>query len=72
MDMGDVYQALQAGTIDAVENPVVSLANRSFQEVAKYVVRDGHILATSMWICGESFYNTLTDEQKQILSECAD
>jgi tripartite ATP-independent transporter DctP family solute receptor len=72
MDMGDVYQALQAGTIDAVENPVVSLANRSFQEVAKYVVRDGHILATSMWICGESFYNTLTAEQQQILSECAD
>ena len=72
MDMGDVYQALQAGTIDAVENPVVSLANRSFQEVAKYVVRDGHILATSMWVCGESFYQSLTPEQKQLLSECAD
>lgn len=72
MDMGDVYQALQAGTIDAVENPVVSLANRSFQEVAKYVVRDGHILATSMWICGESFYQSLTPEQQQILTECAD
>lgn len=72
MDMGDVYQALQAGTIDAVENPVVSLANRSFQEVAKYVVRDGHILATSMWVCGESFYASLTEEQQQILCECAD
>lgn len=72
MDMGDVYQALQAGTIDAVENPVVSLANRSFQEVAKYVVRDGHVLATSMWVCGESFYQSLTPEQQQILSECAD
>ena len=72
MDMGDVYQALQAGTIDAVENPVVSLANRSFHEVAKYVVRDGHILATSMWVCGDSFYQSLTPEQQQILSECAD
>ncbi|MCD8369713.1 MAG: C4-dicarboxylate TRAP transporter substrate-binding protein [Clostridiales bacterium] len=72
MDMGDVYQALQAGTIDAVENPVVSLANRSFQEVAKNVVRTGHILAVSMWICGESFYETLTPEQQQILCECAD
>ena len=65
-------KALQAGTIDAVENPVVSLANRSFQEVAKYVVRDGHILATSMWVCGESFYQSLTPEQQQLLSECAD
>lgn len=72
MDMGDVYQALQAGTIDAVENPVVSLANRSFQEVAKYVVRTGHILAVSMWVCGESFFESLTEEQQQILTECAD
>lgn len=71
MDMGDVYQALQAGTIDGVENPITSLANRSFQEVAKYLVKDEHILATSMWICGESFYSTLTDEQKTILSETA-
>ena len=71
MDMGDVYQALQAGTIDAVENPITSLANRSFQEVAKYLVKDEHILATSMWICGEDFYSTLTDEQKQILTESA-
>lgn len=71
MDMGDVYQALQAKTIDAVENPITSLANRSFQEVAKYLVEDEHILATSMWICGEGFYSTLTEEQQQILAECA-
>lgn len=72
MDMGDVYQALHAGTIDAVENPISSLANRSFQEVAKYLVKDEHILAVSMWICGESFYSTLTADQQKILSECAD
>lgn len=72
MDMGDVYQALQAGTIDAVENPITSLANRSFQEVAKYLVEDEHILATSMWICGESFFSSLTPEQQTILMETAD
>ncbi|MDD3368199.1 MAG: C4-dicarboxylate TRAP transporter substrate-binding protein [Lachnospiraceae bacterium] len=72
MDMGDVYQALQAKTIDGVENPITSLANRSFQEVAKYLVKDEHILATSMWICGESFFSSLTPEQQQILTETAD
>lgn len=72
MDMGEVYQALQAGTIDAVENPLTSLANRSFQEVAKYVVLDNHILATSMWICGEKFFKTLTPEQQKVLAETAD
>ncbi|HIX90462.1 MAG TPA: C4-dicarboxylate TRAP transporter substrate-binding protein [Candidatus Agathobaculum pullicola] len=72
MDMSDVYQAMSGGTIDAVENPITSLYNRSFQEVAKYLVKNEHILATSMWICGESFFNTLTEEQQQILIECAD
>lgn len=72
MDMSDVYQAMSGKTIDAVENPISSLYNRSFQEVAKYLVKDEHILATSMWICGESFYQTLTEEQQKILNECAD
>ena len=72
MDMSDVYQAMSGGTIDAVENPISSLYNRSFQEVAKYLVKNEHILATSMWICGEMFYQTLTEEQQQILCECAD
>ena len=72
MDMGDVYQAMSGGTIDAVENPITSLYNRSFQEVAKYLTKNEHILATSMWICGESFFTTLTEEQQQILIECGE
>ena len=72
MDMGDVYQALQAKTIDAVENPITPLANRSFQEVAKYLVEDEHILATSMWICGDTFFQSLTADQQKILTEAAD
>lgn len=72
MDMGDVYQAMSGGTIDAVENPISSLYNRSFQEVAKYLCKNEHILATSMWICGESFFSTLTPEQQKVLMEAAD
>ena len=72
MDMSDVYQAMSGGTIDAVENPITTFYNRSFQEVAKYLVKTEHILATSMWICGEDFYQTLSEEQQRILCECAD
>jgi tripartite ATP-independent transporter DctP family solute receptor len=72
MDMSDVYQAMSGKTIDAVENPITSLYNRSFQEVGKYLVKDEHILATSMWICGDSFYQTLSDDQKKWLNEAAD
>ncbi len=72
MDMGDVYQAMSGGTIDAVENPISSLYNRSFQEVAKFLTKNEHILATSMWICGESFFVTLSPEQQKALMEAAD
>lgn len=72
MDMSDVYQAMSGKTIDAVENPISSLYNRSFQEVGKYLVKNEHILATSMWICGESFYSTLSEEQQKWLCEAAD
>lgn len=72
MDMSDVYQAMSGKTIDAVENPISSLYNRSFQEVGKYLCKNEHILATSMWICGESFFSTLTEEQQKILKDCAD
>lgn len=72
MDMSDVYQALQAKTIDAVENPITPLANRSFQEVAKYLVEDQHILAASMWICGDTFFQSLTPDQQKMLGETAD
>jgi len=71
MEMGDVYTSLQAGTIDGVENPIVSLANRSFHEVGKHLVKNNHIFATQIWITGEDFYSTLTDEQQSIIEEAA-
>lgn len=72
MDMSDVYQAMSGKTIDAVENPITSLYNRSFQEVGKYLVKNEHILATSMWICGDTFYQTLSADQQKWLNEAAD
>lgn len=72
MEMGDVYQSLQSGTIDGLENPISPLCNRSFQEVAKNLLKDGHILAISIWICGDDFFQTLTPEQQKILTETAD
>ena len=72
MEMGEVYTALQAGTIDGVENPIVSLANRSFHEVGKYLVKNNHIHALQIWIASEGFYSTLTEEQQKIIQESAD
>lgn len=71
MNLGEVYTALQQGVVDALENPLSTLYNGKFQEVAKYLTLDGHSLATTTWFCGTQFFNTLTEEQQQLLCETA-
>jgi tripartite ATP-independent transporter DctP family solute receptor len=69
MSLGDVYTALQQGTIDGLENPLTVLYNGAYQEVCKYLILDHHILDYTCWVMGTDFFNTLTPEQQQILIE---
>lgn len=67
MPLGDVYTALQQGTIDGVENPLPVLYNGKFQEVAKYLILDGHVKNFTTLVCGEKFWTSLTKEQQDML-----
>lgn len=69
LPLGDVYTALQQGVVDGVENPLAVLYNGKFQEVAKYLTLDGHIILTTSWVCGADFFDSLTREQQEILVE---
>ena len=69
MSLGEVYTALQQGTIDGLENPLTVLYNGAYQEVCKYLILDHHILDYTCWVMGTEFFNTLTPEQQQILIE---
>ena len=72
MPLGEVYTALQQGVIDGLENPIPVLYNGKFQEVAKYLTLDGHVMNFTTWLCGTAFFETLTPEQQKILMECGD
>lgn len=69
MDLGEVYQSLQTGTIDGAENPLATLYGRKLQEVAKYLLLDGHVLNFTTWVCSADFFNSLTAEQQALLQE---
>lgn len=69
LPLGDVYTALQQGTIDGVENPASALLGLGFGEVAKYLIVDKHVLNTTLWLCGSDWFNTLTAEQQGWLME---
>ena len=72
MALGDVYTALQQGTIDGLENPLPVLYNGKFQEVAKYLTLDAHIKNFTTWVTGTTFFDSLTADQQKILIETGD
>lgn len=69
MSLGDVYTALQQGTIDGGENPLATLYGRKHHEVAKYLILDGHVLNFTNWICSQMWFESLTEEQQKALVE---
>ena len=69
MSLGDVYTALQQGTIDGGENPLSTLYGRKHHEVAKYLILDGHVLNFTNWVCSDLWFNGLTAEQQTALIE---
>ena len=72
MPLGDVYTALQQGTIDGLENPLPVLYNGKFQEVAKNLILDGHVKNFTTLVCGADFFNSLTPEQQEIFVSTAE
>lgn len=72
MAIGDCYTALQQGTIDGLENTYSTLYGGAYYEVAKYMTTTHHVNMFCQWICSQSVWESLTDEQRTILSETGD
>lgn len=71
MSFSEVYVGLQQGTIDAQENPYEVIVSSKFYEQQKYVVQTNHLPHLLSLIVSEEFYDTLTEEQQNILLEAA-
>lgn len=67
MDLGEVYQALQTGTINGAENPLATLYGRKLHEVAKFLLLDGHVKNFTTWVGSADFFNSLSKEQQELL-----
>ena len=68
----ELYSALQTGVVDCAEQPITNYLSNSFQEVAPYLLKDGHTLGTIELIATDSCFAKLTDEQKAWVQEAAD
>lgn len=72
VSFGELYSALQTGVVDCAEQPITNYLSNSFQEVAPYMIKDGHTLGTIELIATDAALAKLTEEQQAMVQEAAD
>lgn len=68
----DVYSALETGYIDGAENNWPSYEVTSHYLVAKHYTIDEHTRIPEIQICGQSTWDKLSQEDREILRQCAE
>src|SRR5699024_4977615 len=66
---GELYTALERGTVDAQENPVFFIYSADFYQVQKYVIDSRHNNYIAMTTVSTSWYEGLTDAEKTVVDE---
>lgn len=71
MAFGELYSALQLGTVDGQENPLAHVEHQKFYEVQKYLTLTSHIHVSEPLVMSKLIYDTLSLDQQKILHEAA-
>ncbi len=71
MNFGELYLALQQGTVDGQENPLLTIKNRSLFEVQKYLSLSGHVYTPITFVMNAARYDGLSDEHKAVVKAAA-
>ena len=65
----ELYSALQTGVTDGAEQPAANYKSNAFQEVAPYLLLDGHTLGAVQIIIADSGWAKLNDQQRAWIME---
>lgn len=71
MALGELFTAMQQGTVDGQENPIPTIYLQGFYEVQDYVSATNHIYSPFVFLMSKSFFDGLTEEQQTIVTEAA-
>ncbi|PWU67218.1 TRAP transporter substrate-binding protein [Gracilibacillus dipsosauri] len=66
MAFGELYSALQQGTVDGQENPFGLILANKFFEVQDYLTVTNHVYAPNVIITNKEFYDSLPDDLRTI------
>lgn len=71
MAYSEVYSGLEQGIVDGAENNLPSYVAMKHYEVASYYTIDEHARVPEMQICSKYIWEQLSDEDRQIIRQCA-
>jgi tripartite ATP-independent transporter DctP family solute receptor len=71
MSFGELYNALQQGTVDGQENPFTLIYESKFYEVQKYASATGHVFSVVMLLSNKKFMDALPEDLRTIVTEAA-
>lgn len=71
MAWGEVFTALQQGTIDGQENPLPVIYTQKLFEVQKYLSLTEHFYAPALFLMSDAMYNKLSPEEQKIVMDAA-
>ena len=69
VSFNELYSALQTGVVDGAEQPIANYKSNAFPEVAPNMILDGHTLGAIQVIITDEAWDSLTEEQQNILIE---
>lgn len=69
---GELYSALQTGVVDGAEQPIANYKSNAFPEVAPNLILDGHTLGAIQVVITDEAWDSLTEEQQNILTEAGE
>jgi len=72
MAFGEVFSALQLGTVDGQENPAAHVIHNAFYEVQKYLSLTGHFYTFEPLVMSKSLYDSLPADIQHALIEAAE
>lgn len=71
MSFGEIYTALQQGTIDGVDTSVIYVQDGNFQEVTKYCTLTNHTALQMVTFINQDFFDSLPEDLQQVVLDAA-
>ena len=69
VSFGELYSGLNTGICDGAEQPIANYKSNAFNEVAPYMILDGHTLGAIQVVISDNAWDKLTENQQNALME---